>query len=341
MEWIPAMRNRTQFLWYIVFVTAFLSTGCTSVQSFSGKSGSHRESTIREALWSESTLIRGASPDDTIDTFDTGDKFGAVRPTNSTTSFGAVPEHPLGVDPTCCVPPGRTPISFADDCNNLVTEFCADVDAVFNCCNVGVLFVAGGISYLVHETLDDDVAEWYERHPNRWGKTQEFFAAIGNPGHHFAAISGLYLYSLHTQDTELHELSKSLFNAVAITGLTTVALKATIGTNTTAPSGEPDPFGGAWPSGHTSSSLAFAAVLDEYCGPLVGISAYILAGLVGWERIDDGEHDLSDVVFGAVLGYVVGKTVAVEHQVRFCGMELRPLVDPSTGSTGVCFERRF
>jgi membrane-associated phospholipid phosphatase len=232
-------------------------------------------------------------------------------------------------------------ITCQDDWDNLVPEFCRDVDAVLSCHNLGVLLAAGGVSYLVHETLDDDVADSFERHPNRWGKGQEFFAAIGNPSHHFAAIGGLYLYSVHTQDAELHDLSKALFNAVSITGLTTIALKATIGTNTTAPNDEPDPFGGAWPSGHTSSTFAFAAVLDEYYGPKVGIPAYLLAGLAGWERIDDGEHDLSDVVFGAVLGYVIGKTVAAEHHVRFWGMEMQPLVDPCSGTTGLCLERRF
>jgi hypothetical protein len=228
-----------------------------------------------------------------------------------------------------------------DDWDNLVPEFCRDVDAVLNCHDLCVLLAAGGVSYVFHETIDDDVADGFERHPNRWGDAQEFFAAISNPSHHFAAIGGLYLYSLHTQDAELHDLSKALFNAVSITGLTTVALKATIGANTTAPNDEPDPFGGAWPSGHTSSAFAFAAVLDEYCGHKVGIPAYLLAGLAGWERIDDGEHDLSDVVFGAVLGYVIGKTVAAEHRVRFCGMEMQPLVDPAHGTTGLCLERRF
>jgi membrane-associated phospholipid phosphatase len=264
---------------------------------------------------------------------DTVDSAVPNQPSMETAGLTAI--DPAGTTSQCAS------FSLHDDWNNLVPEFCRDVDCVLNCHNLGVLFAAGGISYLFHETIDDDVAAAYERHPNRWGKSQEILAGIGNPTHHFAAIGGLYLVSLHTGDAEIHDLSKSLFNAVAITGLSTVALKATIGSNTTAPNREPDPFGGAWPSGHTSSSFAFAAVLDEYYGPMIGIPAYALAGLVGWERIDDGEHDLSDVVFGAVLGYVIGKTVAAEHHVRFCGMELQPLVDSSTGSTGLCFERRF
>jgi membrane-associated phospholipid phosphatase len=303
---------------------------------------SYREAVIREGLWSESTLVRGASPDDTIATLVLTDKFDPTAPqVVGARSDPVVPEARANGDPSCYVPEQHPPFSCADDWNRLVPEFCADVDAVLNCRNIGILFVAGGVSYAFHQSIDDDVAEGFERHPNRWGSIQDFFAGLGNPAHHFAAIGGLYLYSLHTQDSEMHELSKSLFNAVAITGLSTIALKETIGRNTTAPNREPDPFCGAWPSGHTSSAFAFAAVLDEYYGPCVGIPAYVLAGLVGWERIDDGEHDLSDVVFGAVLGFVIGKTVAAEHQMRFCGMELQPLVDPASGATGICLERRF
>ncbi len=232
-------------------------------------------------------------------------------------------------------------LSFADDWDRLPAEFFADVHSAYRHENLWLLLAAGGASFAIHKTVDDDVEDFYNEHPNRWDKGQEFFAAIGNPGHHFAAIAGMYAWSLHTQDAETHDLSLALFNAVSITGLSTMFLKATVGANTESPNGQVDPFGGAWPSGHTSSSFAIAAVLDEYYGHRVGIPAYMLAGLVGWERIDDGEHDLSDVVFGAVLGYVIGKTVACDHRVRFCGMELQPHVDAATGATGVAFERRF
>ncbi len=232
-------------------------------------------------------------------------------------------------------------LSLTDDWDRLPAEFFADVHSAYRCENMLLLLAAGGASYAIHKTVDDDVEDFYNEHPNRWDKGQEFFAAIGNPGHHFAAVAGMYAWSLHTQDAEMHDLSLALFNAVSITGLSTMFLKATVGANTESPNGQQDPFGGAWPSGHTSSSFAFAAVLDEYYGHRVGVPAYMLAGLVGWERIDDGEHDLSDVVFGAVLGYVIGKTVACDHHVRFCGMELQPHVDAATGATGIAFERRF
>jgi hypothetical protein len=282
-------------------------------------------------------LIRGASPDDTIDTVTT------AGTTDSTESAGDAldPLRDRSVEFATDDSSGCSSLNFHDDWEALPSEFCNDLECAFNDRNLCVLLIAGGFSYLVHETLDDEVEEGFHNHRNRWGDGQEFFAAIGNPGHHFAVIGGMYLYSLHTQDAEVHDLSKTLFNAVAITGLSTITLKATIGRNTESPNGEGDPFVGAWPSGHTSSAFTVAAVLDEYYGPKIGIPAYILAGLAGWERIDDGEHDLSDVVFGAVLGHVIGKSVAANHLARFCGMECQPLIDPVSGTTGVAFERRF
>ena len=107
--------------------------------------------------------------------------------------------------------------------------------------------------------------------------------------------------------------------------------------NSDAPNGESL----GWPSGHTASSFTMAAVLDEYYGPWVGLASYGLAGLVSFSRIDDREHDLSDVIFGAALGYSIGKVVAAQHHRDSSGVTLLPLLDPVEGTTGVALEKQF
>jgi hypothetical protein len=299
-----------------------------------GAAGSSLNAPVAQTHWRPTGQAR--EPAVSVATFDTPPNTDTTGDTVTDDAELLLP-HPATIHSQTVEPW----FNLADDWDRLPAEFFADVHSAYRHENLWLLLAAGGASYAIHKTVDDDVEDFYNEHPNRWGKGQEFFAAIGNPGHHFAAIASMYAWSLHTQDAETHDLSLALFNAVSITGLSTMFLKATVGTNTESPNGQQDPFGGAWPSGHTSSSFAFAAVLDEYYGPRVGIPAYMLAGLAGWERIDDGEHDFSDVVFGAVLGYVIGKTVACDHHVRFCGMELLPHVDAATGATGVAFERRF
>jgi membrane-associated phospholipid phosphatase len=69
----------------------------------------------------------------------------------------------------------------------------------------------------------------------------------------------------------------------------------------------------SFPSGHTSNAFAMATVAEFHFGPKVGIPAYLAAGFIGASRIQSNKHHLSDVVAGAALGYIVGKTVVREN----------------------------
>jgi membrane-associated phospholipid phosphatase len=72
------------------------------------------------------------------------------------------------------------------------------------------------------------------------------------------------------------------------------------------PNGQDDK---SFPSGHTSNSFALAAVAERHYGWKLGVPAYLLASLVGASRLEQDKHYLSDVVAGATLGYIVGRTV--------------------------------
>ncbi len=88
----------------------------------------------------------------------------------------------------------------------------------------------------------------------------------------------------------------------------------------------------------TSSAFTAAAVLNEYYGPWVGVPSLALAGLVGYQRIDSRVHDFSDVVFGAMMGYIVGTSIARNDKAEFpelFGMKVLPYVDPYTGASGI------
>jgi len=65
----------------------------------------------------------------------------------------------------------------------------------------------------------------------------------------------------------------------------------------------------SFPSGHTSNAFAWATVANHYYGPKFGVPAYLLASLIGVGRMERNAHWLSDVVGGATMGYLVGRTV--------------------------------
>jgi membrane-associated phospholipid phosphatase len=77
----------------------------------------------------------------------------------------------------------------------------------------------------------------------------------------------------------------------------------------------------SFPSGHSSNAFALATVAELHYGWKVGLPAYALAAAIGYSRIVRDKHYASDVVAGAAVGYIVGRTV-----VRVNG---RPLADAS------------
>jgi membrane-associated phospholipid phosphatase len=73
----------------------------------------------------------------------------------------------------------------------------------------------------------------------------------------------------------------------------------------------PDGTRFSFPSGHTSSSFATAAVLQRHFGWKAGIPAYGLAAFVAGSRLQENRHYMSDVIFGAAVGIVSGRAVTV------------------------------
>ncbi|WP_207510644.1 phosphatase PAP2 family protein [Longitalea luteola] len=67
----------------------------------------------------------------------------------------------------------------------------------------------------------------------------------------------------------------------------------------------------SFPSGHTCLAFAAATVYAmEYSDrPLVKISAYTAASLIGLSRITENKHWASDVLIGGILGHLIGRQV--------------------------------
>ncbi len=65
----------------------------------------------------------------------------------------------------------------------------------------------------------------------------------------------------------------------------------------------------SFPSGHTSAAFSLATVTERHYGWKAGLPAYAAAAFIGYSRIERNRHNLSDVLAGATLGVIVGRTV--------------------------------
>jgi PAP2 superfamily len=129
-----------------------------------------------------------------------------------------------------------------------------------------------------------------------------------------------------SKDPGIESLGRDLVRAQIVTGGLTQALK--FATQRTRPDGS---SATSFPSGHSSGTFATATVLQRHFGWKVGIPAYGLATYVAASRLSENRHYLSDVVFGATIGILVGRTVT--FGVANSKFAISPMIVP--GGAGV------
>jgi membrane-associated phospholipid phosphatase len=208
----------------------------------------------------------------------------------------------------------------------------------FNSNNLMLLLMAGGGSIAMHYEADDKIAEHFEKHRSIPKDLDNITDWVGSPATHFAATGIWYLMAANNKDDLNVQRSWVMMRALTVTGATTLMLKGTVQNHT------PNGKDWAWPSGHTSSSFCVASVLDEFYGPKVGIPAYLAAGFVGYRMMDSGDHWASDVLFGGVLGYIVGHAIAGENkQLQVGGFRIQPLVSATRDkpAAGIALAKEF
>jgi hypothetical protein len=208
----------------------------------------------------------------------------------------------------------------------------------FNGDNLAALAGAGLASVAMNDgDADEDVADYFARHDTFEGFSSETLFVVGNPITHFAGTALWYVLSAEAHDDLSRQRAVTMLSALTINAAVTGGLKLV--RHNDQPDGEP----WAWPSGHTSSSVAVASVLHEFYGLKVGLPAYAVAGVVAWRMMDEGDHWASDVLFGATLGWVVGHTVARRHgTLELAGFEVLPYYGrPDAPAVGLCLARTF
>ncbi len=221
-----------------------------------------------------------------------------------------------------------TVFSIREDLKNTPRWLWEDTKRVYtNPVNLAILLSAGGASVALHQHVDWTINNKFDQSrtcKEAWGDAAK---ALGHPLLQLGVAGAWYMAGYEFKDLKTYNVGKNLLSALIITDLSTLAIKGACA-GTQRPNGDHYAF----PSGHASSSFAMAAVLDNAYGHAVGIPMYAFAGWVGFERLDDRKHMFSDVVFGSVLGLVIGHSVATGHLPQIAGGNIIPYADPEAGA---------
>lgn len=142
-------------------------------------------------------------------------------------------------------------------------------------------------------------------------------ALIGGTPFELGAAFATYAIGRALNDGRVARVGANLLQAQLMAESLTIGVKQA--TRRARPSGS----GFSFPSGHTTVSFASADVLARTFGWKAGVAAYAVASYVAASRVQNQRHYLSDVVFGAALGTVAGRTVTVG---RFRRLAVTPVV---------------
>ena len=131
----------------------------------------------------------------------------------------------------------------------------------------------------------------------------------------------------------------SAIASILASGIITPTLKFVIGRerpNESVSSTSFHPFSGSdnsFPSGHATQAFAVASVISAHSDQVwVSVTAYTIAGLVGFARIYHNAHWTSDVTAGALIGTFVGRgVVALNKKLRAGDTKVRIAFAPIIG----------
>jgi membrane-associated phospholipid phosphatase len=160
-------------------------------------------------------------------------------------------------------------------------------------------FLAGGMAAATGSFWDQEVRDSVQA--SNWG---ESFETGAGPVWSTVFVAGMFTAGRLSGSTRFRAMTYDMLDAAVVNFVYTGVIKAAVGRER--PNSQDTK---SFPSGHTSNSFALAAVAERHYGWKLGVPAYLLAGVVGASRIQQDKHYLSDVLAGATLGYIVGRTV--------------------------------
>jgi membrane-associated phospholipid phosphatase len=170
-------------------------------------------------------------------------------------------------------------------------------------------FLAGGgaIALLVHPN-DNRI----NRRLEGSGAAETFFKPgkyIGETPTIVGAGVAAYLIGRGKGNGRLQHLGMDEIEASTLSGIFVIGLKEAVRRDRPLRADGTRAGGFSFPSGHATLTFAAATVLQQHLGYKAGVPTYLIASYVAMSRLHDNVHYLSDVVFGATTGIIIGRSV--------------------------------
>jgi hypothetical protein len=172
-----------------------------------------------------------------------------------------------------------------------------------------IYWLAGGgaLALAVHPA-DDNI----NQHFQGTGATDAFWKpgqVIGNTAVLLGAGTASYLVGRAKKNDRVQHLGMDTIEAELLAAGIVYGVKESVRRDRPATAETSTATGFSFPSGHAASTFAAATVLQQHLGYKAGIPTYLIASYVAMSRLHENVHFASDVVFGAAVGIVVGRSV--------------------------------
>lgn len=207
--------------------------------------------------------------------------------------------------PVHVAPPSETPAStdFSPSLGRLFSDTLTDFRHLPSLDSTVILGM-GGLAAMVGHPADLRVSNSLSSSSS----AKSVFGAgqtIGAATTQLAGAFATYSIGRMTGNAKVATIGADLVRAQFVSQAMTQAIKFSVGRT------RPDGTTLSFPSGHSASAFATAAVLQRHLGWKAGIPAYGVAAYVAASRIQVQRHYLSDVAFGAAIGMIAGRTVTI------------------------------
>jgi hypothetical protein len=188
--------------------------------------------------------------------------------------------------------------------------------------NVYLAAIGGGLALAAHPADASLNAHLQSQSDagNDWWAPGKY---LGDTPEQIAMAVGTYAFGRWRNKPKVAHLGMDLVQAQVLTEMLVEPLK--FSTQRLRPDGSNSL---SFPSGHAAITFAAATVIERHLGWRKAILGYGIASYVAASRLHDNRHWLSDVVFGAAVGSVAGRTV-VHHQSDYWAVT--PVMMPGHG----------